>query len=51
MEMRFLRRIEGKTKKDKIRNEVYRQRLKLNPICDTITENQMRWLRAYLQET
>lgn len=43
MEMRFLRRIENKTKKDKIRNDTYRKNLQMEPVTEKITEGQLRW--------
>lgn len=43
IEMRFLRKIQGKTRRDRIRNETYRQQLKIKPICDIIMEGQLRW--------
>lgn len=42
--MRFLRRIKGKTKRDRIRNAEFRQHLKIKPIDEIIVEAQMRWL-------
>lgn len=44
MEMRFLRKIENKTKLDRIKNEVHRQNLKIKPIKHKIQQNQLRWL-------
>lgn len=42
--MRFLRRIQGKIKKDRIRNETFRQELNMKPIQDKIVEGQLRWM-------
>lgn len=44
MEMRFLRKIQGKTRRDRIRNEVFREQLKIIPIQTTIEQSQIRWL-------
>ena len=41
--MRFLRRIEGKTKFDRIRNETYRTNLNVRPVKEVIEEGQLRW--------
>jgi uncharacterized protein YukE len=43
-EMRFLRRIEGKTRKDKIRNQIFRENLNIVPVETTIEQGQLRWL-------
>lgn len=43
-EMRFLRKIEGKTRRDRIRNEVFRENLKIKPIEKIIQEKQLSWL-------
>lgn len=43
MEMRFLRRIENKTKKDRIRNDTYRHNLQMEPVTEKIGEGQLRW--------
>lgn len=51
MEMRFLRKIEGKTKLDRIRNETYRETLDTKPIEETVHENQLRWLGHTLRMT
>lgn len=44
IEMRFLRKIEGKTKKDRIRNEVFRKNLDIVPVAITVEQAQLRWL-------
>lgn len=43
-EMRFLRKIDGKNKLDKIRNEKFREKLGTKPVEITIEEGQLRWL-------
>ena len=43
-EMRFLRKIKSKTKRDRIRNEVFYRHLQIEPITVTIQQNQLRWL-------
>lgn len=43
MEMRYLRAVKGVTRKDKIRNEVIRQDLKVEPIIETIKRQKMKW--------
>lgn len=43
IEMRFLRKMENKTKIDKIRNTTFRQNLKIRPTVEKIEEAQMRW--------
>lgn len=42
-EMRFLWRIENKTRLDRIKNEVYREELKVIPIEVTVQQGQLRW--------
>lgn len=44
VEMRFLRKIKGKTRRDRIRNEVFREQLNIQPIEWNIEQNQIRWL-------
>jgi hypothetical protein len=43
-EMRFLRKIEGKTRMDHIRNETFRQILNTKPVEEIVQEGQLRWL-------
>ena len=43
MEMRFLRKIDGKTRMDKIRNEKFREKLSSKPIREVVEESQLRW--------
>ena len=42
-EMRYLRRTIGKTRRDRIRNTVVRQRLNIDPVMRTIENSQLRW--------
>jgi len=42
-EMRMLRWMSGKTKKDKIMNEFIRGSLEVAPIGDKMRESQLRW--------
>ena len=42
-EMRMLRWICGKTRKDKIKNEQIREMIKVAPIEDKLRENRLRW--------
>ena len=44
MEMRFLRKIQGRSRKDKIRNEIYRKQLNIIPVEETVQQGQLRWL-------
>jgi hypothetical protein len=43
MEMRFLRKVIGKTRRDKIRNETIRKNLGVPPLQIEIEESQLRW--------
>jgi hypothetical protein len=43
MEMRFLRKVVGKTRRDKIRNETIRGNLGVPPLQTEIEEPQLRW--------
>lgn len=49
MEMRFLRKIEGKTRRDRIRNITYREILDTKPIETIIQEKQLGWLGHMLR--
>uniref|UniRef100_A0A8D8VZC5 Uncharacterized protein n=1 Tax=Cacopsylla melanoneura TaxID=428564 RepID=A0A8D8VZC5_9HEMI len=42
-EMRYLRRVEGKTRRDKIRNTIIRSSLNIEPMQTFIQEAQLRW--------
>jgi hypothetical protein len=42
-EMRFLRRIEGKTRRDRIRNKIIRETVGVQPIQEYIERTQLRW--------
>jgi hypothetical protein len=42
-EIRFLRKIEGKTKQGRIRNSTLKENLKINPTVQAVGERQMRW--------
>lgn len=44
VEMRFLRKIKGKTRRDRIRNEVFRRDLGIIPVEESIKQSQLRWL-------
>ena len=41
--MRYLRKVEGKTRMDRIRNTVIRSQLEQQPLIETIYKNQLRW--------
>jgi hypothetical protein len=43
MKMRFLRKVVGKTRRDKIRNETIRRNLGVPPLQIEIEESQLRW--------
>ncbi|XP_039291248.1 uncharacterized protein LOC120352956 [Nilaparvata lugens] len=43
-EMRYLRRIVGKSRRDRVRNETVRGELGVKPARDKIEEKQLRWL-------
>lgn len=43
-EMRFWRKIEGKTKLDRIRNTTYREQLKVKAVDEVVAERQLGWL-------
>jgi hypothetical protein len=43
IEMRFLRKVVGKTRRDKIRNETIRRILGVPPLQTEIEESQLRW--------
>jgi hypothetical protein len=47
--MQFLKSIEGKTKRDRIKNEKNRENLKLNTLENKLTNNIMRWSGHVLQ--
>lgn len=40
-------KIEGRTKLDKIKNETFRDILKIKPILNTIQERQLAWLEPH----
>ena len=41
--MKYLRRIKGITRRDRVRNEVVRQELKVEPILKKIYKQQLKW--------
>jgi hypothetical protein len=43
IEMRFLEKIEGKTRQGRIRNSTFRENLKIKPTLQAVKERQMRW--------
>ncbi|XP_022198639.1 uncharacterized protein LOC111055686 [Nilaparvata lugens] len=43
-EMRYLRRIVGKNRRDRIRNETVRQDLEVGPVSGILEERQLKWL-------
>ena len=43
VEMRYLRRVKGVTRKDRIRNEHIREELEIIPILDFIEQKQLGW--------
>jgi hypothetical protein len=43
MEMKFLREILGKTRRDKIRNDDIREQLKVDDIKNYIERNRLKW--------
>ena len=43
MEMRFLRKADNKTRRDRIRNTSIRKSLNVNPLLHTIQNQQLRW--------
>jgi hypothetical protein len=42
-EMRFLRKIEGKTRRDRIRNEIIGETVGVQPIQEYVERSQFRW--------
>ena len=42
-EMRFLRKIEGKTRRDRIRNKIIRETVGVQPIQEYVERSQLRW--------
>ena len=42
-EVKYLRRIKGITRRDRVRNEVVRQELKVEPILKKIHKQQLKW--------
>jgi hypothetical protein len=42
-EMRFLRKIEGKTRRDRIRNKITREPVGVQPIQEYVERSQLRW--------
>lgn len=49
MEMKYLRRVEGISKMDRIRNETIRGQLKIKPLKKKIEEKQLQWLGHMLR--
>lgn len=49
LEMRFLRKIEEKTRRDKVWNTNIRSNLNVKPANNVIEENRLRWLNHLLQ--
>ncbi|CAH1999212.1 unnamed protein product [Acanthoscelides obtectus] len=49
--MKYLRRVEGVTKMDKIRNETIRTELESESILEHIEMKQLRWRRQHTCET
>ena len=46
MAMRFLRKIENKNRRDKIRNDIlFKQNLQIEAINEKIIEGQLRWFK------
>ena len=43
MEMKYLRRVKGITRKDRIRNEAVREELSIESIAETIENNKLKW--------
>ena len=41
--MKYLRRIKGITRRDRVRNEVTRQELKVEPILKKVHKQQLKW--------
>nr|CAH7752129.1 unnamed protein product [Callosobruchus chinensis] len=41
--MKYLRKVKGVTRMDRIRNEAVRQELKVQPLIDHIESKQLRW--------
>jgi hypothetical protein len=42
-EVKFLRKIEGKSRQDRIRKSTFRKNLKIKPTLQIVEERQMRW--------
>ena len=42
-EMKFLRKIVNKTRRDRIRNTVIREEVKVEPVIQTIQKHALRW--------
>lgn len=43
METRFMRRIEGKTRRNRIKNETNKKQLQIEPIYNKVMEGQAKW--------
>jgi hypothetical protein len=41
--MQFLRKIEGKTRRDRIRNEIIRETARVQPVQEHVERSQLRW--------
>ena len=44
VEMKYLRKVKGITRRDRVRNEQVREELNIEPIISTIEKQQMKWL-------
>lgn len=43
MEMRYFRRVAGKTRRDRVRNQTLRTNLQVQPLTEVVDRNKMRW--------